>query len=424
MSFSSRIPDFYNKTIEERRKIIVEMLSLSEKDVSILQGKETVEDIFEIMIENVVGMVSLPLGIATNFIVNGKDYLVPMVIEESSVVAAASHAAKIARKKGGFIAEYSGSLTIGQLQICDVKDIEMAKRRLIAYKSELLDIANSTNEILNKLGGGAKDFELRIIQGNLDSYLLLHLIVDVKDAMGANAVNTMLEALKLRVEELSEGRVLLRIISNHATKRTVKVTAVFSKESLGGEEVVNNILHAYDLADNDIYRCTTHNKGIMNGIVAVLHATGNDTRAIEAGAHSYAAKEGRYKSLSKYEKNEEGDLIGSMEIPLSLGILGGAINVNPTYKLALKILDVSSSEEFANVVAAVGLAQNLAALRALVSEGIQKGHMTLHARNIAMTAGAEGEEIEKVASKLIESESITYDMAKRILGTERANKGK
>ncbi len=424
MSFSSRIPDFYNKTIEERRKIIVEMLSLSEKDVSILQGKETVEDIFEIMIENVVGMVSLPLGIATNFIVNGKDYLVPMVIEESSVVAAASHAAKIARKKGGFIAEYSGSLTIGQLQICDVKDIEMAKRRLIAYKSELLDIANSTNEILNKLGGGAKDFELRIIQGNLDSYLLLHLIVDVKDAMGANAVNTMLEALKLRVEELSEGRVLLRIISNHATKRTVKVTAVFSKESLGGEEVVNNILHAYDLADNDIYRCTTHNKGIMNGIVAVLHATGNDTRAIEAGAHSYAAKEGRYKSLSKYEKNEEGDLIGSMEIPLSLGILGGAINVNPTYKLALKILDVSSSEEFANVVAAVGLAQNLAALRALVSEGIQKGHMTLHARNIAMTAGAEGEEIEKVASQLIESESITYDMAKRILGTERANKGK
>jgi len=424
MSFSSRIPDFYNKTIEERRKIIVEMLSLSEKDVSILQGKETVEDIFEIMIENVVGMISLPLGIATNFIVNGKDYLVPMVIEESSVVAAASHAAKIARKKGGFIAEYSGSLTIGQLQICDVKDIEMAKRRLIACKSELLNIANSTNEILNKLGGGAKDFELRIIQGDLDSYLLLHLIVDVKDAMGANAVNTMLEALKLRVEELTEGRVLLRIISNHATKRTVKVTAVFSKDSLGGDEVVNNILYAYDLADNDIYRCTTHNKGIMNGIVAVLHATGNDTRAIEAGAHSYAAKDGRYKSLSKYEKNAEGDLVGSMEIPLSLGILGGAINVHPTYKLALKILGVSSSEEFANVVAAVGLAQNLAALRALVSGGIQKGHMALHARNIAVTAGAEGDEIEKVANKLIESGSITYDSAKKILDSEKTNRDK
>lgn len=422
MSFSSRIPDFYNKTTEERRKIIAEMLSLSKKDISILQGKETAEDIFEILIENVVGMVSLPLGIATNFIVNGKDYLVPMVIEESSVVAAASHAAKIARGKGGFIAEYSGSFAIGQLQVCDVKDIELAKKRLIAYKSELLDIANTTNEILCKLGGGAKDIELKTIQGNLDSYLLLHLIVDVKDAMGANAVNTMLEALKIRVEELSEGRVLLRIISNHATKRTVKVTAVFSKESLGGEEVVNNILRAYDLADNDIYRCTTHNKGIMNGIVAVLQATGNDTRAIEAGAHSFAAKEGRYSSLTKYEKNAEGDLIGSMEIPLSLGILGGAINVHPTYKLALKILGVSSSEEFANVVAAVGLAQNLAALRALVSEGIQEGHMALHARNIAMTAGAEGEEVEIVANQLIECGSITYDMAKQILDSKKTNK--
>ncbi len=419
MPISSRIPDFYNKTIEERRKIIAEMLLLSEHDVSILQGKESAEETYEIMIENVVGMVCLPLGIATNFIVNGKDYLVPMVIEESSVVAAASHAAKIARKKGGFSAEYSGSFTIGQLQVCDVKDIELAKKRLIAYKSDLLDIANSTNEILVKLGGGAKDIELKTIQGNLDSYLLLHLIVDVKDAMGANAVNTMLEALKFKVEELTEGRVLLRIISNHALKRTVKVTAVFSKEALGGEDIVNNILLAYDLADNDIYRCTTHNKGIMNGIVAVLHATGNDTRAIEAGAHSFAAKDGNYKSLSKYEKNAEGDLIGSMEIPLSLGILGGAINVHPTYKLALKILGVSSSEEFANVVAAVGLAQNLAALRALVSEGIQKGHMSLHARNIAMTAGAEGEEIESVAKKLIESGIITYDSAKKILDSEK-----
>ncbi|MBY9002258.1 MAG: hydroxymethylglutaryl-CoA reductase, degradative [Candidatus Heimdallarchaeota archaeon] len=423
MSFSSRIPNFHNKSADERRKIIAELLHLSEDDVAILKREEVSEDVLDIMIENVIGKLSLPLGIATNFKVNGKDYLVPMATEESSVVAAASHAAKIARIKGGFTAVYSGSFTIGQLQICRVKDIETAKERLMAYKLELLEIANSTNEILCNLGGGAKDFELKTIQGNQDTYLLLHLIVDVKDAMGANAVNTMLEALKLRVEELTEGIVLLRIISNHATKRTVKVSAVFSKESLGGEEIVERILCAYDLADSDIYRGTTHNKGIMNGIIAVVQATGNDTRAIEAGAHSFAAKDGSYKSLSKYEKNAEGDLVGSMEIPLSLGLLGGAINVHPTYKLALKILGVSSSEEFANIVAAVGLAQNLAALRALVSEGIQQGHMALHARNIAVTAGAEGEEIERVANNMIKSGSITYDSAKKILDSEKVNKG-
>ena len=419
MGFSSRIQGFYNKTTEERREILADILDLTQADISTLKGETAVDEIFEIMIENVVGQVKLPLGVATNFKVNGRDFLVPMVIEESSVVAAASHAAKIARKEGGFNAEYSGSFTIGQLQICHIKDIEMAKRRLVAYKSELLEIANSTNEILCKLGGGAKDFELRVIEGNHDTYLLLHLIVDVKDAMGANAVNTMLEKLKSRVEELSEGTVLLQIISNHATKRTVKVSAVFDKDALGGGDIVDRILCAYDLADNDIYRCTTHNKGIMNGITAVLNATGNDTRAVEAGAHSFAAREGRYRSLTSFHKDSKGNLVGKLEIPLSIGILGGAINVHPTYKLALKILNVQSSEEFANVVASVGLAQNLAALRALVSEGIQKGHMALHARNIAVTAGAKGDEIDSVAEQLINSGTITFDKAREILDKEQ-----
>ena len=415
MSFSSRIPNFYNLTIEERRNTIAKLLELTEEEITILEGKATSDEALSFMIENVVGRLSLPLGIATNFIVNGKEYLVPMAIEETSVVAAASHAAKIARKTGGFKAEYSGSFVAGQIQVLSVQNFELAEKNIQSNISNLLEIANSTNKILTNLGGGAKDIEIRRIKGQLESYLVLHLIVDVKDAMGANAVNTMLEALRPEIEKLTGGTVLLRIISNLADKRYVKVEAVFDKKELGGENIVDKILLAYDLADHDPYRCATHNKGIMNGIIAVLIATGNDTRAVEAGAHVYATKDGGYKSLTKFKKNEDGDLIGYLEIPLSIGILGGAINMNQSYKAALKILGVSNVDEFACVVAAVGLAQNVAALRALVSEGIQKGHMTLHARNIAINVGAKGDNIEEIAQQMIEEEKISFDRAKEIL---------
>ena len=419
MPFSSRIPNFYNLTVEERRRTINKLLQLSDEDIKAIEGKDTSYDILNLMIENVVGSLSFPLGIATNFIVNDKEYLVPMVIEESSVVAAASHAAKIARKKGGFKAEYSGSFVAGQIQVLDVPNLESAEKKIQSNVSNLLEIANSTNKILTNLSGGAKEIEIRRISGQLGTYLVLHLIVDVKDAMGANAVNTMLEELKPQIENLTGGTVLLRIISNLADKRYVNVEAIFDKDELGGENIVDKILLAYDFADHDPYRCTTHNKGIMNGIVAVLLATGNDTRAVEAGAHVYATKEGGYKSLTKFSKTEDGDLLGSLEIPLSVGILGGAINVNPTYKAALNILGVSSVEEFACVVAAVGLAQNVAALRALVSEGIQKGHMSLHARNIAINAGAKDEEIEDIAKQMIEEDNITFDRAKEILDSHK-----
>ncbi|MHA2357935.1 MAG: hydroxymethylglutaryl-CoA reductase, degradative [Candidatus Heimdallarchaeaceae archaeon] len=415
MPFSSRIPKFYNKTIEERRQLIAKKFGLSQEEISLIKGEGIEEEIFGYMIENVVGKISLPLGIATNFLVNGKDYLIPMAIEETSIVAAASYSAKIAREKGGFHSEYTGSYAIGQMQVIGVKDLEFAKQVIKENQYYLLDIANSTNKILVELGGGAKDIEVRYVRGQLSDYLLLHLIVDTKDAMGANAVNTMLEKMKEEVEKITDGKVLLKIISNYSLKRMVKVSAIFDKEALGGEEIVDRILIANDLAENDPFRATTHNKGIMNGITAVLLATGNDTRAVEAGAHAYASIEGKYKSLSKYEKNEDGDLVGYLELPLSVGTLGGAINMNPIYKLVLKIMQVSDVIEFSCVVGAVGLAQNLAALRALVDEGIQKGHMTLHARNMAVNAGAKGEEIKKIAEILIKEEVITFDRASELL---------
>ncbi len=419
MPFSSRIPHFYDKSVKERREKIADLVNLSKEEIQILKGKNISEDIFNIMIENVIGSISLPLGIATNFIVNEKEYLIPMAIEESSVVAAASYAAKIAREKGGFSAEYTGSYVIGQIQVLGINDFEAARKAVKEVQSFLLEIANSTNKILTDLRGGAQNIEIRQVRGQLGDYMLIHLIVDVKDVMGANAVNTMLESLKPKIEELTGGTALLRILSNYALKRMVKVTAVFDKDKLGGDDVVNKILIANDLAENDQYRAVTHNKGIMNGITSVLLATGNDTRAVEAGIHAFAVKDGKYKSLTHYEKNEEGHLVGSLEIPLSVGILGGAINANPSYKISLKILSVEGIKEFSNVIAAVGLAQNLAALRALVSEGIQKGHMSLHARNIAMTAGAKEAEIEKIAQQMLKEENISYDRAKELLKSKK-----
>lgn len=415
MPFSSRIPNFHNLSLEEKRNKIVDLCNLSNEEITLLKGQGIKDETLSYLIENMIGRVVLPLGIATNFTVNGRDYLVPMAVEESSIVAAASHAAKIARKKGGFVVEYTGSIAIGQIQILGIEDFKTASSNILRNKDNLLELANSTNEILVNLGGGAKDIEIREVDGKLEKYLVVHLIVDVKDAMGANTVNTMLEKINSEIENITSGKVLLKIISNYAVRRLVKVKAVFDKEDLGGEDIVDKILLAHDFAEHDIYRCTTHNKGIMNGITAVLLATGNDSRAVEAGAHAFAVKEGRYKSLSRFEKNKDGDLVGYLEVPTFVGILGGAMNVNPIYKLSFKIMGISSAKEFAEVLGAVGLAQNLAALRALASEGIQKGHMALHARNLAITAGAEGEKIDLVARKMLKEGSISYDRAKEIV---------
>jgi len=374
------------------------------------------------LIENVIGSYQLPLGIALNFKINGKDYILPMVIEEPSVVAAASNAAKIARKNGGFQSEEVKSIMISQIQITQLKDIAAAKEILVRNKEKILKIANEQDPLLNKLGGGALDIEIREIETNKGKMVILHLLVNVLDAMGANVVNTMAEAVSPYIEEISEGKIYLRIVSNLATHRVAKCKAVFDKNLLGGEAVVEGILNAYEFALADPYRAATHNKGIMNGIIALTLATGNDTRAIEAGAHAYASLSGKYKPLTKFKSDSDGNLVGEIEIPLALGIVGGMTKIHPMARLALKILGVKSAEELSQIAAALGLAQNVAALRALASEGIQKGHMVLHSRNIAKTAGVPDELIEKVANLLVKEKKIRVDYAKEIL--QRIKEGK
>jgi hydroxymethylglutaryl-CoA reductase len=338
-----------------------------------------------------------------------------MATEESSVVAAASNAAKIARVKGGFIAESSMPLMIGQIQILDIPDMVSASQEILSHKKKILEIANAQDKILIDLRGGARDIEVRILDSPLGKMMVVHLIVDVRDAMGANVVNTMCEALAPLIEELTGGRVRLKILTNLADKRIAKAKAVFDKETMGGEHIVNAFLESYTLASIDPYRAATHNKGIMNGIDALVIATGNDFRAIEAGAHAYAARDGCYTSLTRYHKDENGDLVGEIELPLAVGIVGGAANIHPTAKLSRKILGVTSAQELAEVIASVGLAQNFAAVFALSTVGIQKGHMSLHAKNIAVMAGAQGKEIEHVADQMVQEKKIKLDRAKEIL---------
>jgi hydroxymethylglutaryl-CoA reductase len=376
-------------------------------------GKVDLEVLYH-MIENVVGAMTLPLGIATNFKVNGQDYLIPMAIEEPSVVAAASNAARMARGHGGFTATDTGPHMIAQIQTVEVPTPFAAKNKIIEMKEELLELANEQDPILVKFGGGARDIRVRVFDSTVGVMLICELIVDCGDAMGANAVNTMAESLAPRIEKITGGRVILRILSNLAEFRLVRVRATFDKELLGGEEVVRDIIAAWAFAEADPYRCATHNKGIMNGIDAVVVATGNDFRAIEAGAHSYAAVDG-YSSLTKYEKDPDGNLAGSIEIPMAVGLVGGATKVHPVARACVKILGVKTALELAHVIASVGLAQNLAALRALASEGIQKGHMALHARNVAATAGARGEQVDIIAEKLVKEKNVKVERAKELL---------
>lgn len=413
---SSRIPGFYKLPIQERREKIKEMAGLDEEEVKLLKKNGGLkEETSDRMIENVIGNFPYPFGIATNFKINGEDFLIPMVIEETSVVAAASHAAKITRKSGGIKAEATDSIMIGQIQLNNVEDPNAAKAKIMENEEKLIEIANDEDPVLVDLGGGAQDLNVRIVESTQGPMVVTHLLVDTLDAMGANAVNSMAEAVAPYVEDITGGSVNLRIISNLADKRLVRAKTIIPPEDIGGAEVVDDIVNAWAFANADPYRAATHNKGVMNGVIAVLHATMNDTRAVEAGAHAYAALMGKYKPLTEWKRNENGDLVGKLEMPLAVGTIGGATKLAPLAQVALKILGIEKAKKLAEISGAVGLAQNLAALRALATAGIQKGHMKLHAQNIAFMAGAREGLVDKVAKKMIEEDNIGFERAKTLV---------
>ncbi|MGI0017906.1 MAG: hydroxymethylglutaryl-CoA reductase, degradative [Nitrosotalea sp.] len=411
----SSIPKFHEKTREEKLKALESFSNLSKDDIQILKSAGGIN--FEQannMVENAIGIVSYPLGIATNFKINDKDYLIPMVIEEPSVIAAASKAAKIARKYGGFTMEADESYSVGQVQVVNV-DVKSAISNVMEKSKEILILANSKSKTLSQMGKGAKDVSCKELITESGSMLIVEILIDVGDAMGANVTNTMCEAIAPLIEKITGGRVILKILSNYSTKRLVKGKAIFDKEELGGENIVNNIILAYQFAANDPYRAVTHNKGIMNGIIAVANSTGQDTRAIEAAAHAYASRYGSYTSLTKWKKNKDGNLVGEIEVPMSVGIVGGIVNIHPTIKTCVKILGVKSARELACIIGAAGLAQNLSAIRALASEGIQKGHMKLHAQNIAASAGVPQEKMAHVINQMTKERNISVTRAKEIL---------
>jgi hydroxymethylglutaryl-CoA reductase len=412
----SSISKFFEKTRKERLDIVADFANLSAEELKILQSNDggISFEKADKMVENAIGTFSLPLGVATNFKINGKDYLVPMVIEEPSVIAAASKGAKIARIRGGFEVAADQSYSIGQIQLLDV-DINSAVKKIQESKKEILELANSKSNTLSKMDKGAKKVSCKEIDTPLGKMLIVELLIDVGDAMGANVTNTMCEAVSPLLETITGGRALLRILSNYSISRIAKAKAVFDKEAVGGEEAVDDIILAYQFADNDVYRAVTHNKGIMNGIIAVANATGQDSRAIEAAANAYAASSGKYRSLSKWTKDQNGNLVGSLELPLSVGIVGGIINVHPIAKICAKILGVSSASELAGIMTATGLAQNYSAISALATEGIQKGHMRLHARNLASSAGAKPDQVDKIVKQMIEEKKISLDRAKELL---------
>jgi len=424
---TSEISGFYKLSPSERLEKLREFIELTDEEAKLLQSAGALDmESADRMIENVVGTTQLPFGIALNFLINGRDYFIPMCIEEPSVVAAASFAARLARRGGGFKTESDDPIMIGQIQLVGIDDTEKAKDIILKRKEDIIKYANDVDPaVLVKYGGGLRDIEPRTIESKRGKMLILHLLVDCRDAMGANAVNTLAEALSPRIEKLVGGKSRLRIISNLAVHRKARARAVWTKEELekstkgkmAGEDVVDAILDAYAFADADPYRCTTNNKGVMNGVDAVVIATGNDFRAIESGAHSFAAIGGRYKPLAKYSKNENGDLVGEIEIPMAIGLVGGATRTHPIAKIAVKLLGVKTAKELGEIIVSVGLAQNFAALRALATEGIQRGHMNLHAKNIAIMAGAKGEQINIVSKKMIEDKKIRVDRAKEILET-------
>jgi hydroxymethylglutaryl-CoA reductase len=411
----SAISKFFEKNRKERLNIVAKFSNLTKQERQIL---ETAGGIgfgeADKMVENAIGTFSFPLGIATNFLINKKDYLVPMVIEEPSVIAAASKAAKIARIHGGFTMQNNESYSIGQIQVVNV-DVKKATSQVLKASKKILELANSKSKTLSKIHKGAKKVSCKKVTTDIGPMLIVELLIDVGDAMGANVTNTMCEGVAPLIEKITGGKTILKILSNYSTRRLVKGTATFDKDEIGGAKIVDNIISAFQFADNDTYRAVTHNKGIMNGIIAVANAVGQDTRAIEAAAHAYAAKTGKYRSLTNWSKDKKGNLVGKIELPMSVGIVGGIINVHPIAKICTKILGVKSASELACVIAAVGLAQNFSAIRALASEGIQKGHMKLHAKNIAAAAGAKNDQIEAIAVKMAQEGNISINRAKELL---------
>lgn len=409
----SDIPGFYELSVQKRLEVLKENTNLDDKDVDMLKKCGCLDlETADIMIENVIGTTHLPVGVATYFLINGKDRLIPMAIEEPSVVAAASHAAKLCRNTGGFRTSSTEPIMIGQIQLKGVKD--GAEEKVKENVEKIRELANHQDSTLIKKGGGLRDVECRRIKTNRGEMMVVHIHVDVRDAMGANAVNTMCESVAPLLEEVTGGKSCVNIISNLADKRLVRAEATWPREALG-DELVEGVLDAYAFAAADPYRAATNNKGIMNGIDAVVIATGNDFRAISAGAHAYAARNGRYEPLAHYEKNENGDLVGRIELPMAVGIVGGATNINPVAGVCLKMLGVERGNELAEIAACVGLANNFAAVRAIVKEGIQAGHMRLHATNVAVMAGAKGDEIQHVAEKMTKEKCIRMSRAQEIL---------
>jgi hydroxymethylglutaryl-CoA reductase len=428
---TSRIPGFYKLTLEQRLAQAASAADLTPEELSAwATGGIKAEDA-DHMVENVIGTHALPLGLGLNFQVNGRDVLVPMAIEEPSVVAGASFMAKLARAGGGFQTSSTAPLMIGQMQVINLVNLEEANFKLYEHKTELLAAADEIDPVLKKFGGGARDLEVRIIEDSpIGGFIVVHLIYDVRDAMGANAVNTACERLAPQVEAITGGKVHLRILSNLADRRISRARCTIPVKELEmvgqdnilsytGEQVRDGIIAAYAFAAVDPYRAATHNKGIMNGVDAVVIATGNDWRAIEAGAHAYAARSGRYTSLSAWGKDADGNLVGTLEMPMAVGIIGGATKVHPAARAALKLMGVKTASELAEIIVAVGLAQNMAALRALATEGIQRGHMTLHARQVAIAAGASGDMIEKLAVQLVAEKVVRIDRAEEILKSWR-----
>ena len=425
---NSRLQGFYKLSVSERRDLLAKIAGLNEEQVLAWSSSgELSESAADKMIENVIGTYSLPIGVATNFIIDDEHYLIPFVLEEPSVVAAASNMAKRCQTKGGFVSANDDPVMIGQIQIVDCPDINESKAAILSEKEHLIDLCNQVDPILVKFGGGCRDIEARIIQTESGEMLILHLLVDCRDAMGANAVNTMAETIANKVESISGGTVILRIISNLAVHRLARVHATFTREEMSekgddavrGGEVIDGVIQAYHFAAADPFRATTHNKGIMNAISPIALACGQDWRAIESGAHSYAAYNKEYTSMTHWEKNEDGDLVGSIELPMAVGLVGGAVRVHPAAQTNVALLGIKSANELAKVMAAAGLAQNLGALRALATVGIQAGHMKLHARNMAVTAGATDDEVdavvslahssgERITAKLIEDSLVKY----------------
>ena len=425
MTSSSEVPGFYKKKPSERLDYVKKFANLSDEEAKAIGGYGALgEDTANRMIENVVGTFPLPLGIAANFMINKKEYMVPMAVEEPSVVAAATHMAKGTRSNGGISADSDDPVMIGQIQLVNLDEPFEAKERILSKRKEIINLANEQDPILVKFGGGCKDIEVRVLDSDTGPMVITHLLVDCRDAMGANAVNTMAEAVAPRLETITGGRVYLRIISNLAIYRKTRATAVWPSEFLGGEEVVDGIIEAFAFACADPFRVATHNKGIMNGIDPVVIATGNDWRAIEAGAHTYGQWKEGHGSFTNWEKTNNGDLKGTIEIPMAVGLVGGATATHPTAKACVKILDVKipgGASELSQIICAVGLCQNLGALRALASEGIQRGHMGLHARNLAVQAGAKESEIDKVAEMLKLSGTVRADVAEKFLSEIREN---